>query len=93
MIKPTFNIRLNGTDVAVGVTRAEANAYLEQRRALPPMQRGFVQVYLTARPLEGRLGPPRYRHLPKRLSLHVSDKVRTELIAKLLADGTMTEQL
>jgi hypothetical protein len=86
-----FNVRVNGVDMATEITRDEAAAYLERRRALPPMQRGFVQVYLTARPLEGRKGPHRFQHLPRRPSLRIADKVREKLIAELRADGTMTD--
>jgi hypothetical protein len=79
-----FNVRLNGVDVAIGISRAAAQVYLDQRRVTG----GFCQVYLTSRPLEGRHCPYHYPVLLRRLRSGLSIKKRAEIMAQ----GTVTEE-
>lgn len=84
-----FNVRFNGVLVAESVTREVAQKYLDERRFAG---KGFCQVYLADRPIEARRSPAHLAHLPKRLSLKVSDAEREKLRAKFLTDGTLTEE-
>lgn len=82
-----FNVQIDGSIVAAGITREAAQAYLNART---PKQSVFV--YLQDRPLIGRkkqrLTPP----IPRLPSMRVSEAERDKLRAALLADGTMTEE-
>jgi len=77
-----FNVRVNGVDVATGILRDDCEAYLGKKL-------GFVQVYLTERPLEDRRHWYRQQHLPRVASLRCSDAERAKILARLHADRTI----
>lgn len=80
-----FNVRHNGVDVAIGVSRKAADDILYK----PGRERGSWQVYLTDRPLEERKPAWRSQPIPRMPSLRVSAAERAKLLERLIAVGTM----
>jgi len=81
-----FNVDMNGARVATGVTREDAEKYLDARRAAGT---GSCYVYLMDKPLESRRKPRWAPPIPRLPSLRVSAATRQKLTDALLADGTL----
>lgn len=87
-----FNVRLNGLDIAQEVTFDRAQELADQIRAARvsgTVGRGFIQVYLSDKGLDGRKAAWRKASLPRPYSLRVSAAERAKLEAKLRAEGIM----
>ena len=87
--QPNFTVRHNGQDIAQWVTRKRADEIAEGIRSGP---RGFIQIYLTAKPLEGRKAAWRKQPLPRPASLRASATERATLAAKLRAEGILRDE-
>lgn len=81
-----FNVRVNGVDVAHNLTRTDAEHYLGKGL-------GFVQIYLSHKPLEGRRAAWSKASLPRVPSLYTSEKSRAKALANVLADPAITVEV
>ena len=84
----TFNVQIEGGEIASNISRAEAANLVHAWRCSGGG--GLTYIYLSGSTLANR---PRLKlavQRPRVKSLSVSDKERAELTAKLLAEGILT---
>ncbi len=78
-----FNVRVDGVDVVLHVTRAYAQKHLDAYRECPV---GFIQVYRADRPLEQRRPAWRKESLPRPWRFHVTASEYVKALAAVSAD-------
>jgi hypothetical protein len=76
-----FNVRVNGKDIAVGVTRAAAD-----RIASPHRGKAFILIYRSHKPLDGRKAAWHKAPWCRPMSMRVTELSRAKALAACHAD-------